>query len=267
MRTISAIAKIFNVDKLTVKLWCKEFEEYLSSGAVSKRDLRTFSDDDFLVLSVIYNHWEDEPDYDHIKNCLNSGDQYNEIYLNFLYSETPIFRDPPEELSEDGFGNDYAVMLSHSSEFRRDPIQIARAYKKAGDLLVDFALSHEHPHDLDYPIFFNYRHSLELYLKILTDFNFEKDRGHNLNNLVNALESKYQAKLPDWFQARLDELSRIDPGSFRFRYPDNNKFDVTTKEDYIWINLYHLRAVMQMMFSGFDQLLNNHSPMRRFRQN
>jgi len=47
----------------------------------------------------------------------------------------------------------------------RDWRQVARAYKLAADELVKLALTEHERHELDFPILFMYRHTVELYLK------------------------------------------------------------------------------------------------------
>lgn len=140
-----------------------------------------------------------------------------------------------------------------NGEFLRTPIEIARAYKTAGDALVEQAVLNFYPFELDYPIFFNYRHSLELYLKILTGFNIKSEKSHNLTKLISELESQYEAKLPDWMRARLEDFHKIDPGSISFRYAETITSNDT--DQYLWVDLYQLRLVMGIMCEGFEKLI------------
>src|SRR5262245_17477179 len=198
MRSVSDIARLFKVDRNTVKKWCDEFSPYLSAIAnPPKGETRYFSDADLQVLAVIYHYWEDEPDYEAIRYRLDSGDQNEDIYLEFAYLNTPIFCAPPDEVDDK---YEYCIMLNE--EFLRSTIDIARAYKRAGDALIAQAIGNQYyPHELDYPIFFNYRQTIELYLKILTGFDAESERSHDLSRLIDALETKYGQKLPAWMKA------------------------------------------------------------------
>src|ERR687883_1808995 len=75
--------------------------------------------------------------------------------------DEPIFQDIPDEITEDW---NHGVILGGivSSD-----LLIARAYKSAGDTLVQSALESHEPHEVAYPIFFLYRHALEVYLKLI----------------------------------------------------------------------------------------------------
>ena len=81
----------------------------------------------------------------------------------------------------------------------RPTIEVARAYKYAADELVKEALSCHEPHLLDYPIFYTYRHMLELYLKILlNDPPQAKQLGHDLPALIRAIEKKFGSRANEW---------------------------------------------------------------------
>ena len=80
MRTVSEVARMFDVDRDVVKTWCYHFAEHLSPEATPpKGQERHFTDSDVLVLAVIFYYWEDDPDFEHIHACLNSGEQDEDI--------------------------------------------------------------------------------------------------------------------------------------------------------------------------------------------
>ena len=206
MRQVSDLARLFGVDRDTVKKWCYKFSEYLSVTAnPPKGQVRFFTDTNLQVLALVYYYWEDEPDYEAIRYRLNAGDHNEDVYLEFVYLNTPIFREPPDDIEEK---HEYSIMLN--GEFLRNPVDVARAYKTAGDALVAQAISnHYYPHELDYPIFFNYRHAIELYLKILIGFDVTLSKTydsstssrlknpHDLSELIDKLEARYGKKLPE----------------------------------------------------------------------
>ena len=246
MRQVSDVAKIFGVDRDTIKRWCLEFADYLSPVATPpKGQTRFFDDSDIRVLAVIFYYWEEEPDFENIRYCLNSDHQNDDVFIDFAYLHSPVFRDPPDEVGEK---YEYCIMLN--GEYLRSLTDVARAYKTAGDALVEQAISNYYPYELAYPIFFNYRHAIELYLKVVTDFDVENEREHDLHRLIQKLEIKYDAKLPEWMEERLNEFHQIDPGSFAFRYSDSMPSD--TRDQLLWIDLYQLRRVMQILCDGFE---------------
>lgn len=250
MRQVSDIVRLFEVDKDTVKKWCYEFDSYLSATASPpKGQTRYFSDADLRVLAMIFYYWENEPDYEAIRYRLDSGYQDEDMYLEFVYQNTPIFREPPDDVGEK---YEYCIMLN--GEYLRSAIDIARAYKRAGDALVTQAIANDYyPRELDYPIFFSYRQAIELYLKELAGFDIESERSHDLSKLVASLETKHGKKLPEWMKARLDDFHKIDPGSTAFRYPSSmpSKAD----EQLLWIDLYQLRTVIRTMCEAFEKII------------
>lgn len=250
MKQVSDLARLFGVDRDTVKKWCYTFSEYLSDTASpSKGQTRLFTDADLQVLALIYYYWEDEPDYEHIRSCLDAGYHNLDIYLEFLYLNTPIFKEPPNDIEEKP---EYSIMLN--GEFLRSPLDVARAYRMAGDALVAQAIAKEYyPYELDYPIFFTYRHSIELYLKILVGYNIERGGIHNLSALITDLETKYNKKLPGWMRDRLNEFYDIDPGSLSFRYAGS--MSKAAQQQLVWIDLYQLRAVMRIMCDAFEKII------------
>src|SRR5947209_19042235 len=88
--------------------------------------------------------------------------------------DEPIFQDIPDEINED-WNHGVVVGGMVSSD-----LLIARAYKSAGDMLVKSALESREPHEVAYPIFFVYRHALELYLKLIVK---PAKRNHDLKVL------------------------------------------------------------------------------------
>lgn len=250
MKQVSEIARLFGIDRDTVKKWCYKFPEHLSNTAnPPKGQPRFFTEADLQVLALVYYYWEDEPDYENIRACLNAGHHNTDIYLEFVYLNTPIFKEPPDDIEEK---HEYSIMLN--GEFLRSSLDVARAYKTAGDALVAQAMANEYyPYELDYPIFFTYRHSIELYLKILIGYNVERGGIHDLSSLITDLETKYNKKLPDWMRARLNEFYEIDPGSISFRYAGS--MPEATKDQLVWIDLYQLRAVMRIMCDAFEKVI------------
>lgn len=99
-RSVSQTAKVLGVDVQQVKQWAWLFKEYLSKGAnPGKGVTRVFTDNDVLALIHVALHWEDNPDMEAIQCGL---DGYYEDYRHFLYQNTPILQEPPEDLMRPG---------------------------------------------------------------------------------------------------------------------------------------------------------------------
>jgi len=89
---------------------------------------------------------------------------------------------------------------------------IANAFKLAGDILIDRVLASDiKAYEIVYPVLYNYRHCLELYLKAV----LKGIKGHQLLEMMEKLEEQIQkelnAKLPAWFRKwilEFDEFNR-----------------------------------------------------------
>jgi DNA-binding transcriptional MerR regulator len=247
MRTIGDVARLLGVGRSTVRSWIEEFGEQLSEFARPKSGCeRSFTESDILVLALVSEYWEDEPDLEHIHAKINSGQHNSEKFVEFVYLKTPIFQEVPNDL--DGTWT-HGVMLD--GMYTRPMIEIARAYKYAADALVNEALSYQETHSLDYPIFFMYRHTLELYLKlILDDQQQAKDICHDLGRLIGAVEAKLGAKANEWTRSRLREFEDIDPISDLFRYADRAPQHHSHSE--MWVDFRQLKTVMDRLCQAFE---------------
>lgn len=142
---------------------------------------------------------------------------------------------------------------------------MANGYEIAASVLVDQALSNSTLMDfLVYPIVFNYRHFIELRLKgIIADYGDSVGvepiwDSHSLTHLWNAFAKVldgYGTPDPDEADAvvaaLIDEFSKIDPGSFSFRYPrDRNGENLTLP--FSAVDLNWLKDVMKGLSHYFD---------------
>ncbi len=165
--------------------------------------------------------------------------------MKLVHLNTPVFQDVPNDLDETW---SHGVLLS--TMWHQSAIEVARAYKYAGDKLVEEALSCGEPHLLGYPIFFTYRHVLELYLKIMLDDPVQaKAIGHNLSALVHTVETKLQSNANEWVRDRLREFSEVDPTSDLFRYADRPP---RHKYVEIWVDFVQLKTVIDRLCTAFE---------------
>ncbi len=250
MRTIADIARLFKVDRETVKQWGTTFADYLSA-APKKGATRYFTESDTRVFALVNHYWEDEPDLEHIQALLNSGEHNGELFVTFVQQHTPVFQEVPDDLDET-----WTHGVLFSSMWIRPLIEVARAYKYAADELVKEALGCSEPHLLDYPILYTYRHTLELYLKIaLNDQEQARKHGHDLVALAKAVERKHGKKIADWVMIRLAEFNEVDPLSDLFRYAD--KAPQHRQHVEMWIDFTQLKSVMDSLCEAFEAQLRS----------
>ena len=157
-----------------------------------------------------------------------------------------IFQNIPDEINED-WNHGVIVGGMVSSD-----LLIARAYKSAGDTLVQSALGSCEPYEVAYPIFFVYRHALELYLKLIVN---PAKKNHDLKVLFEEFEKicivQYGQQIPNWVKERMQEFSDIDSGSFSFRYAKarDGTYNIDSE---LWVELTHLRQVITAICNGFE---------------
>jgi hypothetical protein len=254
MKTAGDVARIFRVDKKTVKTWAHKFRDYLSPTAnPPKGNTHLFSQRDLMVLALVAQYWEEEPDYEHTYAMLNRGDQYAEHYVRIAYLNTPLLQEPPDDIDEPR--RDTVLLGGMRSSHHALSLHIAEAYKQAGDELVQIALSSDTAYELLYPIFFTYRHAIEVYLKILVP---AKDDTHDFSRLINAFKSKYETDFAEWARDRLNELHQIDPTSDAFRYADSKTPPPAAE---ILLNIRQLRVVVDHLCTGLkNKILDSSIP-------
>lgn len=111
---------------------------------------------------------------------------------------------------------------------------LAEAFKITGDILVDQVIGRKfEAHELVYPVLYNYRHSLELYLKHFV-YKSEADNIHPLHALLEKFEkyivSRHGTKVPNEFRKLILEIHDFDNNEETFRYPElvksNSKGDM-----------------------------------------
>ena len=95
-------------------------------------------------------------------------------------------------------------------------------------------------------MFFAYRHTLELYLKIL---GCVEEHTHNLLKCMELLEEYHQTRIPAKLKEWIETLHRIDPTGTTHRYaPSSTNFCM----DENWLDLKHFKFAMDTLFSALD---------------
>ena len=106
-----------------------------------------------------------------------------------------IFRDVPDEIDESW---QHGALVGGMVDLAvKERGALAGSFKRAGDTLLAASFADDSAHELVYPVLFNYRHSIELYLKAIVEPN---QRNHDLRGLIRQFQ-----------QAVLDRLSTRCP--------------------------------------------------------
>ena len=236
------MARLLGVEPGKVKQWAKQFAEYLSLTARPARGgERRFAEADLRVLAVVAEHLEFGNDEDDVHYALNSGRQYDESLLELARLNSPLFQEPSEDMDETWrHGSLIGGMAC------RDLPQVARAYKLAADELLKQALEKYEPHELDYPVLFLYRHTVEVYLKAALD---APPEHHDLSRLIHLLESESGKKIAPWVKDRLWDFHRIDKMASLFRYAD------PPDDGELWIDFHQLQTVIDKLVQAIEEYM------------
>lgn len=99
---VEETARMFAVDRQTIKKWAYIFADYLSSEANPDKGLVSrFTMEDVRVFAYVLMYWEESPDIDYIKIGLNSRSQYEYDNIEeFITGLLPLFRAMPEDIDE-----------------------------------------------------------------------------------------------------------------------------------------------------------------------
>ena len=242
MATVSEVAKFLGVDREKVKQWAKEFAEYLSLTAQpAKGQERQFSEADLRVLAVVANHLELGNDSDDVHYALNTGEQYAESLLEMAQLHSPFFQEPSEDMDETW---QHGTLIGGMA--CRDLAQVARAYKLAADELLKQALSKYEPHELDYPVLFLYRHTVEVYLKAALD---APPEHHDLSRLIQLLEAESGKQIAGWVKDRLWDFHSIDKMAALVRDAD------PPADGELWIDFHQLQAVIDKLVQAIEEYM------------
>jgi hypothetical protein len=166
-----------------------------------------------------------------------------------------IFQAPPDDIDETWR---HGAILGGILYDVNTTLRVADAFKLAGDILVDKVLiSDTEAYEIIYPVLYNYRHCLELYLKAV----LKDARGHKLLEMAEKLEEQIQkqlkAKLPTWFKKWILEFDDFDRGSDTFRYADKYVESRHTQDiGEFWIDFALLKKIMALYQEAFHRLID-----------
>ena len=242
MATVSEVARFLGVDRDKVKRWAKEFAEHMSLTAQpAKGQERQFTEADLRVLAVVAEHLELGNDADDVHYALDSGQQYTERLIELARLNSPVFQEPSDEMDETWRHGTLIGGMAH-----RELPQVARAYKLAADELLKVLFSKHEPDELDYPVLFLYRHTVEVYLKAAIN---DPPEHHDLSTLIRLLEAESGKKIAGWVGDRLWDFHKIDNMAALFRYAD------PLEDGELWIDFHQLKAVIDKLVQAIEQYM------------
>ena len=249
-RNISEMARALGVERDQVEQWAVLFDEYLGEQAKSANGQpRFFSDLDFLVFAYVSTLWEDEPDLEHIKIGLNQKDYLDGRFYQYLYLESPILQEPPEDLNET-WRHGFLWVGGHGQE----RFELARNYRYVAEKMLDQALQNNEARYWLCPVLFAYRHTLELYLKTIGNINKRSmRRPHSLTECVTLVEKLHVEKFHPRAKGWIEEMDKIDPHpGTTFRYEGDQG-----QQDYAeyWVDLRQFKFAMGQVFEMIDRAI------------
>ena len=161
----------------------------------------------------------------------------------FKYFNADHFPTATGEIRPTTKGKKYAVKLDTAQNVSESFYQFADAYFSSAGVIVNRMLEKHYIDELDkyfFPLFFLYRHSIELLLKSIACIliaekakraQFFRDTFHNPKTLLQQILCNTQVRRPDdeirWLEGYFHNLSEFDKASDSFRYP----FHVNLKSD------------------------------------
>jgi hypothetical protein len=245
-RNITQTARVLGVERDQVKKWASLFEKFLSKQTnPGDGQPRRFADSDLLVLAYVSTLWEDEPDLEAIRIGLNREDYLDEKFYEFLYLNSPILQEPPENLDET-WRHGVLWVGGHGQE----RFELARNYRCVAEKMLDTALENDEARLWLCPVLFAYRHTLELYLKTIGNIN---EHTHSLAECARRVEKLHGEKFNPLVKGWIEELDKIDPHpGTTFRYEADQK-----QQDYAeyWVDLHQFKFAMGQVFKMIDSAI------------
>ncbi len=256
---VAEAARALDIDRDLLKMWAFQFKEHLGPGAnPAKGTPRQFTLADLRILAYVFLNWDGNPDLESIQAGLFQGCHWEETYDRFITSISPIFQDPPDDLDETWR---HGSLVGGITDDVFDRLMIADSYRNAGDILVDAVPSSFEGYELLYPILYNYRHAIELYMKeALSSQSTDHDLISLLHNLRDYLKENHAVSMPLWFESSIRQFSDFDPTSTIFRYGEGPVANtrIMTAHEY-WIDLSNLKRRMGWISTSFHKIIEARS--------
>lgn len=161
--------------------------------------------------------------------------------------ELKIFLDVPDDLDETWT---HVALFGGMVDGAHDDYSLANNFKQAGDILIQRGLNELEAYELLYPVLYNYRHAIELYLKAIVT---PKKRNHDLATLMQQfrilMKEIHSEEVPVWFENLIGEFIEYDPSATTFRYPGQ-----TSASEERMVDLPKLQKIMEILSAAFNQV-------------
>lgn len=196
-------------------------------------------------------------------------------YINFMHLPTI-----DGEISPSAKTKKYSVKLDTAIDVSESFFNFSKAFYTSAELIVDRMLSKCHIDELDkyfFPVFFLYRHSIELLLKsigcmVITSQNaraaFFRDTFHDPESIYNYIVSRTstlpQENARNWISQYFHNIAYFDKASDSFRYPyhiDVN-YDFSNNKSYVFTRVFQKQTHVDLIketnkMSAAYEILNN----------
>jgi hypothetical protein len=244
-RGVAEAARILGVGGQQIKTWAWTYKDYLSSEAnPGKGQARGFTDSDLLALMYVYDQSESNEPMDEIRAGLEREEHYdNDGYRDLLYAHTPILQEPPDDLDETWR---HGILLAGGAA--NGYLTLARNYRESAEAMLETALKSGEPREWGFPVLFAYRHTLELYLKIIGEIH---KHTHSLSECVLLVEKRHGETIPSGPREWIIELDEIDPKGMAFRYADGEAGKTLINVEY-WLDFVQFKFAMTRVFRMLD---------------
>ena len=255
--TVDDVARLLKIEKVKVEEWSQIFAEFLSSESKLIDGPLLFSASDLAVLEYVVVYSKVEPDIESIKFNIHAQEHLKFPFYESVQRAGPIFKRASDDIEE--------IELEQTTSFGgpfnfSDLHELAKAYKRAGDILTDKAIDDHQGYELIFPMIYNYRHATELFLKSalrISEEELKKLIGHNLIKATHLLEirirNEYGEGFPDWFKDVIKAFNDFDKNGETFRY---GKLQI---ENEMLVDLNNLKQKMTWLEETFDRLSDLHN--------
>jgi hypothetical protein len=163
--------------------------------------------------------------------------------------ELKIFLDIPDDLDETWT---HVALFGGMVDGAHDAYSLANNFRQAGDILIQRGLGDLEAYELLYPVLYNYRHAIELYLKAIVK---SPKKTHKLATLMEQFKKitkeNYGEEVPAWFENLISEFNSYDPGSTTFRYPGR-----TSAPEERMVDLPELQKIMGILSEAFHRVFH-----------
>lgn len=243
--SISEVKRVLKLEKEFITLVVFQFPEYFSLHSnVSKGESRFFTLDDISTIGYISSLWEDNPDYENIKIGLNRSEHLEYPFNQHYFDLVPIIRDDFENIESNSANFIFFNRAIFSTNF-----ELAKQYLDSTRVLIKDAYTHQEPWLRLFPILFNLRHSIELFLKSF----IKKDMcyTHDLEKIYIQFRQEKNTSLGIQFEKFINTLHEYDNRGTTYRYV-NHKINY----EELFLDLNHTLIIMERFEKLMTKMLN-----------